>query len=80
MGEPVAPDTLRSARAGKHRWAAYSLLTSLTMLITFVLAGVGFSQHPRFVQNVGIGQRLSITTGLAWVALRAMRLLWSSRS
>jgi hypothetical protein len=70
----------RSRRAGKGLWGAYSLLTGFAMLATFVLAGVGFSQNPRLVQHAGTVQRLSISTGLAWVALRAVRLLRASHA
>ena len=70
----------RAARAGERAWAAYSLLTGLAMLVTFVLAGVGFSQQPRLVRNAGVVQRLSIGTGLVWVAVHAVRLLRASRS
>jgi hypothetical membrane protein len=70
----------RSWRAGNRPWAAYSLLTGIAMLLTFVLAGVGFTQHPRLVQNAGVVQRLSIATGLAWITLRAVRLLRAGRA
>lgn len=70
----------RSKQAGERPWAAYSLLTGLAMLVTFVLAGVGFSQNPRLVKHAGVMQRLSITTGLAWIALRAVGLLRASRT
>jgi hypothetical protein len=42
--------------------------------VAFVLAGVGFNQHPRLVRRAGIWQRLSIASGLGWVMLRALRL------
>jgi hypothetical protein len=68
----------RSERAGQRPWAAYSLLTGLTMLVTLVLARAGFSQNPRLVKNAGVLQRLSVTTGLAWIALRAVQFLRAS--
>jgi hypothetical protein len=69
----------RSWQAGKRPWGAYSLFTGVAMLVTFVLAGVGFSQNPRLVKNAGVVQRLSITSGLAWIVLRAVRLLRADR-
>jgi hypothetical protein len=45
------------------------------MLVTFVLAGVGFSQNPSLVSFAGVFQRLSIIIGLTWLALLAFRLM-----
>ena len=70
----------RAEQAGKRLWATYSLLTGVAMLVTFVLAGMGFTQHPRLAQNAGVVQRLSITTGLAWTTLRAVQLLRGDRA
>lgn len=70
----------QAARAGKRPWAAYSLLTSLAMLVTFVLAGAGFTQQSRLTAHAGTIQRLSIGTGLIWVTLRTVGLLRSARS
>jgi hypothetical protein len=69
----------RFARENNPAWAAYSLLTALAMPVAFVLAGAGFAQQRRLVQNAGVLQRLAIATGLAWVTLRAVRLLRASR-
>ena len=65
----------RFAKLGEHGWAIYSILTGLGMLVTFVLAGVGFSQNPSLVGIAGVFQRLSIAIGLGWVSFLAFRLL-----
>jgi hypothetical protein len=66
---------LRPKQTSERAWWAYSLLSGITTLVTFVLAGAGFSQDSRLKDNAGVMQRLSVTTGLAWIALRAVQLL-----
>lgn len=65
----------RFATSGELRWALYSLLSGLGMLAFFVLAAVGFDQNPGLVSVAGVFQRLSISLGLIWVALLALRLM-----
>jgi hypothetical membrane protein len=65
----------RFATLGERGWAVYSLLAGLGMLVTFVLAAVGFDQHPSLVNFAGVFQRLSIIIGLTWIALLAFRLM-----
>jgi hypothetical membrane protein len=65
----------RFTTLGKYGWALYSILTGLGMLVTFVLAGMGFSQHPGLVNFAGVFQRLSIAIGFIWIALLALRLM-----
>lgn len=65
----------RFATLGEHGWAVYSLLAGLGMLVTFVLAGMGFTQNPGLVNFAGVFQRLSIIIGLTWIALLALRLM-----
>jgi hypothetical protein len=59
---------------GERGWAVYSLLAGLGMLVTFVLAGVGFEQNPALVNVAGVIQRLSIAIGFTWIAFLALRL------
>ncbi len=65
----------RFATVGERGWAVYSLLAGLGMLVTFVLAAVGFDQNPSLVHFAGVFQRLSIIIGLTWIALLAFRLV-----
>ncbi len=65
----------RSWRAGQHRFGLYSAGTAVTMLTTIALAGAGFGQSPRLINLAGLFQRVSITTGFAWLtALSAQAL------
>jgi hypothetical membrane protein len=57
--------------AGKRICANYSLITGLFMLVTFILAGMGFKQFPLLVDYAGIFQRLSIMSGGAWLSILA---------
>src|SRR6266699_2900732 len=65
----------RFATLGERGWAVYSILTGLAMLVTFVLAGIGFTQNPSLVNFAGVFQRLSIIIGFTWIALLAFRLM-----
>ncbi len=65
----------RFATLGERGWAIYSILAGLGMLVTFVLAAVGFMQNPSLVNFAGVFQRLSIIIGLTWIALLALRLM-----
>ena len=65
----------RFARLGKHGWAVYSVLAGLAMLVTFVLAGIGFQQSPVFTDFAGVFQRLSIIVGFTWITLLAVHFL-----
>lgn len=64
----------RFATLGERGWAVYSILVGLAMLMTFVLAGLGFTQNPGLVNVAGVFQRLSIIIGLTWIALLAFHL------
>ncbi len=77
LGLPVAcfVFTRYFARHGERGWAAYSALSGIAMLITFVLAGMGFSQTPGFSDFAGGFQRLSIGIGWTWLALLAVHFL-----
>ncbi len=80
IGLPVACFVLarRYAAAGERGWAVYSVLTGVAMLVTFVLAGLGFKQIARLVDFAGVLQRLSLIIGWAWVTLLAVHLLRAS--
>jgi hypothetical membrane protein len=62
------------ARARKYGWAAYSAFSAIAMLVFFILASLGFSQTPGFSDFAGVFQRLSIISGLGWIALLAIHL------
>jgi hypothetical membrane protein len=65
----------RFALSGKTGWAIYSILAGLGILVTFILAGVGFKQNPVLVDFAGVFQRLSIIIGLTWITFLAFRLM-----
>lgn len=67
------------AASGGRGWAAYSVTTAVAFLIGFVLAGLGFSQHPLFAPIGGLLQRLTIVTGWAWLTALALHLLRSAQ-
>ncbi len=56
----------------EQRWSLYSLLTAITMLITFVLAGIGFKQIIGLVEYAGVFQRLTIIIGFTWISAIAI--------
>jgi hypothetical protein len=61
----------RFAIHGDRGWAIYSLLAGVGMLLTFLLAGMGFNQVSGFVTIAGVYQRLSIILGFTWIAMLA---------
>jgi hypothetical membrane protein len=65
----------RLARAGHRWWAAYSAGTAAVFLPGFVLASLGFSQHPTLTPIGGLLQRLTLLVGLTWLTALALRLL-----
>jgi hypothetical protein len=77
LGLPIACFVLgrRFARLGEREWTAYSVLSGIGMFVTFVLAGMGFSQTSGFTDFAGVFQRLSLIIGLGWIALLAVHLL-----
>jgi hypothetical protein len=56
-------------------WFWYSLLSATAFLTCFVLAGAGFNQTAGLVKVGGLFQRLAVTTGWAWMAALAARLI-----
>jgi len=65
----------RFARSGHRSWAAYSVGTAVVFLTGFVLADMGFAQHPTFVPIAGLLQRLTLIAGLAWITALALYLI-----
>lgn len=65
----------RFVEAGQYRWAAYSRLTGITMIVTFAIAGIGFMQILWFADFGGVFQRISIIAGWAWLTLIALHLM-----
>jgi hypothetical protein len=60
---------------GKYGWANYSVFTAIKMLVTFVLAGIGFKQLAGFENIAGVLQRLSICIGWIWMMLLAIHYM-----
>jgi len=62
----------RYAHAGKRGWARYSRLTAAFFWAFFVLSSLGFGGVPALVPTGGLWQRLSLVTGLVWLAATAV--------
>jgi hypothetical membrane protein len=77
LGLPVACFILRHRFQVIHEpgWARYSGFTGIAVLITFVLAGMGFKQFPHVADFAGVYQRISITLGSIWITLLASHLV-----
>ncbi|MFI6507039.1 DUF998 domain-containing protein [Streptosporangium sp. NPDC050855] len=65
----------RFAGWGETGWAVYSAAGGLVFLVSFVLAGMGFSGAEGFAGLGGLMQRISIATGFCWLGLLAVHLL-----
>jgi hypothetical protein len=58
----------RSAiRTGDTAWAVYSCATAAVMVATAALFGQAFAQKPTLVASGGLLQRISISSGFAWL-------------
>ncbi|MGC5015320.1 DUF998 domain-containing protein [Streptosporangium sp. DT93] len=64
----------RFAGWGEPGWAICSAAAGLVFIVSFVLAGTGFSREGNFAALGGLLQRISITTGFCWVGLLALHL------
>ncbi|MGW5860738.1 DUF998 domain-containing protein [Streptomyces sp. NPDC055239] len=56
-------------------WALYSIASGVLFATTMALASAAFSQHRRWVGLGGLIQRVSLTIGLTWQTLLAVRVL-----
>ncbi|WP_367049485.1 DUF998 domain-containing protein [Streptomyces sp. Je 1-332] len=56
-------------------WALYSIASGVLFAATMALASAAFSQHQRWVDLGGLIQRVSLTIGLTWQTLLAVRIL-----
>ena len=73
----------RFHRAGDAVWAWLNAIAAPVFFGCFVLASMGFSQHPALMPYGGLWQRLALIIGLGWLAVLAIRLrrpLTSARS
>jgi hypothetical protein len=77
LGLPIATlcFALAFARAGRRGWAAYSVASGAAMFGCFVLASMGFSQAPSFVDDGGAYQRLAVLAGYGWLTAVTLRQL-----
>lgn len=80
LGLPIAcfVFTRRFVSQGERGWATYSVLTGIGFLAIFILAAMGFSQTPGFVEFGGLYQRFCITVGWVWITLLAIHFLRTS--
>lgn len=62
-----------AVRRQDYGWACYSAASAVGMVVAFVLFGAAFSGQPRFHERGGLFQRISITTGFAWMSVLAIR-------
>lgn len=73
--------TARRLRAmGEASWATSSVAAGLAVLVFFAASSADPSGHPFVPALAGLLQRLSIVTGLGWIAAFAGSLLRRSRS
>lgn len=61
----------RFRRAGERAWAVLSALCAPVFFACFVIAAIGFGQHPMLMPYAGLWQRLALIVGLGWLALLA---------
>lgn len=77
IGLPLACFVFRNRfiKAGKRGWAGYSLFSGIAMIVTFILAGIGFEQILWLADFAGLFQRLCIVAGWTWMTLIAILLM-----
>jgi hypothetical protein len=75
LGPPVlgVVQAVSAVRRGEPGWAAASVGAAVGMLGTFVLAGAGFSQQPRFARWGGLWQRTALAIGFGYLSALAAR-------
>lgn len=71
---------VRCWRVGRWGWAAYSVVSGVLVIVFFVLASVGFAQHPALASTAGLWQRCCLVIGFGWLAAVAVRLLRQTSS
>lgn len=57
------------------RLALYSVISAVILLLTFILAGMGFKQATGLISFPGLLQRMSIISGCAWLAVLGVYLI-----
>ncbi len=67
-----------SARAGQHDRMVGSISAAAVQLVTFGVAGAGFSGRPALVSTGGIFQRISLIAGFGWLSTLCARASLSS--
>ncbi len=80
VGIPIAglASAIVAVRNRDYRWACYSAGSSLVMAGSFVLFGKAFDEGSGLSGKGGIFQRLSVLSGLGWIAALCVRALSSS--
>ena len=63
------------ALRGERGWTIYSILTGIFFPIGIALASIAFSQNASLVAVGGLIQRITVTSGWAWLSLLAMHFL-----
>jgi hypothetical protein len=62
-------------RQGQRRWAIYSMITGVAFIVMFVITSAGFAQVQGLVNYAGLFQRITLTTGWAWLTLLVIYML-----
>jgi hypothetical protein len=65
-------------RQGERSWAWYLRLSGIGMFAVFVVARLGFRllpTYPDLAANFGLLQRITVTIGLAWLTLLAVKMM-----
>lgn len=77
LGLPAACCVLgyRFTRSKRPWWSAYSIGTAVVFVTGLVLTGMAFGQQSTLLSIGGLLQRLTLITGMAWVAALALHLI-----
>ena len=62
------------ARWGERNWAIYSVVTGVTFIVMFIVTSAGFGQVAGLANYAGLFQRITLTSGFAWLTLLAVYL------
>jgi hypothetical protein len=78
---PIACFKMRNRfkESNNTKWTTYTLISAIGMLITFILAAIGFKQVPVFVDFAGAFQRLSIIFGFMWLVSLSAFIIRSTK-
>ena len=70
---PGTVDEERAVRGRDYRWAYYSVGSSLTMVVSFLIFGRAYGSASGLAGRGGIFQRISIASGFGWLTALSLR-------